>query len=147
MCPALLFEPNYSGRFTCDSRFRKSASPDYTCNYKYELGRCKYHRCQCRQGLIAVNYAAREAGVTRHMRVQDALKTCPGLQCVHVEVLGKISVLPEPIQPSLRVLTNGSMFASVQAAQLVHAWACLPFEIYIVLNMHKSTLQISEQSD
>lgn len=40
------------------------------------------------QGLIAVNYAAREAGVTRHMRVQEALATCPQLLCIHVEVLG-----------------------------------------------------------
>lgn len=40
------------------------------------------------QGLIAVNYAARAAGVTRHMRVHEALKICPGLRLVHVQTIG-----------------------------------------------------------
>lgn len=38
-------------------------------------------------GLIAVNYAARAKGVTRHMRVAEAKMKCPELHCVHVEVL------------------------------------------------------------
>ncbi|KAK9827976.1 hypothetical protein WJX81_003639 [Elliptochloris bilobata] len=41
------------------------------------------------EGLIAVNYAARAAGITRHMRVWEAKKHCPELQLVHVEVIGK----------------------------------------------------------
>jgi hypothetical protein len=41
-----------------------------------------------RNGLIAVNYAARAAGVTRHMRVPDARKACPGLRLVHVQTIG-----------------------------------------------------------
>eukprot|EP00898_Chlorokybus_atmophyticus_P004587 jgi/Chlat1/5129/Chrsp33S05128 len=40
------------------------------------------------QGLIAVNYPARAAGVTRHMRIQEALEKCPHLKTVHVEVIG-----------------------------------------------------------
>lgn len=44
----------------------------------------------CRNGLIAINYAARAAGVTRHMKVQEAKKACPGLIAVHVEVLGAL---------------------------------------------------------
>ena len=40
-------------------------------------------------GLIAVSYAARAAGVTRHMRVREALKVCPQLQCVHVRTIGE----------------------------------------------------------
>lgn len=40
------------------------------------------------QGLIAVNYAARDAGITRHMRVQDAKSKCPDLVLVHVETVG-----------------------------------------------------------
>ncbi|KIZ05769.1 DNA polymerase eta subunit [Monoraphidium neglectum] len=39
-------------------------------------------------GLIAVNYAARAAGITRHMRVPDAVKACPGLRLVHVQTIG-----------------------------------------------------------
>ena len=46
------------------------------------------HTAACRNGLIAINYAARGAGVTRHMKVQEAKKVCPGLVAVHVEVLG-----------------------------------------------------------
>jgi nucleotidyltransferase/DNA polymerase involved in DNA repair len=41
-----------------------------------------------REGLIAVNYPARARGITRHMRVQDALKQCPELRLVHVETIG-----------------------------------------------------------
>eukprot|EP00775_Hariotina_reticulata_P003602 gene3602-3867_t len=41
------------------------------------------------QGLIAVNYAARAAGVTRHMRVAEAIKICPELQLVHVQTIGR----------------------------------------------------------
>ncbi|KAI8462258.1 MAG: hypothetical protein J3K34DRAFT_200570 [Monoraphidium minutum] len=40
------------------------------------------------QGLIAVNYAARAAGITRHMRAPDATKLCPGLRLVHVQTIG-----------------------------------------------------------
>jgi hypothetical protein len=36
------------------------------------------------QGLIAVNYPARAAGVQRHCRVDEALKLCPDLVLVHV---------------------------------------------------------------
>jgi DNA polymerase eta len=41
-------------------------------------------------GLIAVNYAARQAGITRHMRVQEAVKVCPDLVAIHVEVWGAL---------------------------------------------------------
>ncbi|KAK9901261.1 hypothetical protein WJX75_003106 [Coccomyxa subellipsoidea] len=40
------------------------------------------------EGLIAINYAARAAGITRHMRVHEAKALCPELQCVHVETIG-----------------------------------------------------------
>ena len=43
-----------------------------------------------RDGLIAVNYAARTFGVGRHMRVGEALKACPGLKLVHVRTIGKV---------------------------------------------------------
>ncbi|DBB00910.1 hypothetical protein WJX77_007765 [Trebouxia sp. C0004] len=39
-------------------------------------------------GLIAVNYPARAAGITRHMRRAEAKAKCPELQCVHVETIG-----------------------------------------------------------
>lgn len=41
-----------------------------------------------REGLIAVNYEARAAGVTRHMRASQAKKICPGIRLVHVETIG-----------------------------------------------------------
>ncbi|BDA45382.1 DNA polymerase eta at N-terminal half [Coccomyxa sp. Obi] len=40
------------------------------------------------EGLIAINYPARAAGITRHMRVHEAKALCPELQCVHVETIG-----------------------------------------------------------
>ncbi|KAK9829326.1 hypothetical protein WJX72_005200 [[Myrmecia] bisecta] len=40
------------------------------------------------EGLIAVNYAARAAGITRHMRVHEARQKCPDLRTVHVQTLG-----------------------------------------------------------
>lgn len=40
------------------------------------------------EGLIAVNYAARAKGITRHMRVQEAKARCPELVLMHVEVIG-----------------------------------------------------------
>ena len=40
------------------------------------------------EGLIAVNYAARAAGITRHMRAPEALQKCPHLRLVHVQTLG-----------------------------------------------------------
>ena len=39
------------------------------------------------EGLIAVNYAARARGISRHMNVHEAKKACPELHCVHVEVI------------------------------------------------------------
>lgn len=39
-------------------------------------------------GLIAVNYAARARGVTRHMRVAEARGKCPELVLVHVQTIG-----------------------------------------------------------
>lgn len=40
------------------------------------------------EGLIAVNYAARAAGVIRHDRVAEAKRKCPDLKLVHVETIG-----------------------------------------------------------
>lgn len=40
-------------------------------------------------GLIAINYAAKGRGVTRHMRVFEAKKICPELRCVHVQTIGR----------------------------------------------------------
>jgi hypothetical protein len=40
------------------------------------------------EGLIAVNYAARAVGITRHMKAPEALAKCPGLRLVHVQTLG-----------------------------------------------------------
>lgn len=40
------------------------------------------------EGLIAVNYAARAKGITRHMREKEAKLKCPDLVCVHVETIG-----------------------------------------------------------
>ncbi|KAI8575106.1 hypothetical protein K450DRAFT_263282 [Umbelopsis ramanniana AG] len=36
------------------------------------------------QGLIAVNYPAKAAGITRHMPIEEAFKKCPNLRPVHV---------------------------------------------------------------
>ena len=41
------------------------------------------------EGLIAINYAARAQGITRHMRVHEAKARCPELVCVHVQTIGE----------------------------------------------------------
>ncbi len=43
------------------------------------------------EGLIAINYAARAQGITRHMRVHEAKARCPELVCVHVQTIGAAS--------------------------------------------------------
>ena len=40
------------------------------------------------RGIIAVNYAARAAGIKRHLTVDEAVKLCPGVVFVHVETIG-----------------------------------------------------------
>ncbi|KAK9239602.1 hypothetical protein V1525DRAFT_397887 [Lipomyces kononenkoae] len=40
--------------------------------------------CQQWQGLIAVNYAARKFGISRHETINEAKKKCPGLVLAHV---------------------------------------------------------------
>ena len=40
------------------------------------------------EGLIAVNYAARAAGITRHDRATTALQKCPQIRLAHVEYIG-----------------------------------------------------------
>lgn len=39
-------------------------------------------------GIIAINYAAKAKGVTRHMRVAEARAKCPELRFVHVQTIG-----------------------------------------------------------
>jgi len=41
------------------------------------------------QGIIAVNYPARAAGVKRHLTVAEAKRQCPALHLVHVETIGE----------------------------------------------------------
>eukprot|EP00892_Ulva_mutabilis_P007317 jgi/Ulvmu1/4958/UM207_0002.1 len=64
------------------------------------------------QGLIAVNYAARAAGVTRHMRVQEAVTACPELQCIHVEVLDENGSIDESAIPSGQAAGNQQEIAA-----------------------------------
>lgn len=52
-----------------------------------------YALCDCRDGLIAVNYPARSRGVTRHMRAQEALKMVPDICLVHVDTIGDAAVV------------------------------------------------------
>ncbi|GAX85201.1 hypothetical protein CEUSTIGMA_g12621.t1 [Chlamydomonas eustigma] len=47
-------------------------------------------------GLIAVNYPARERGVSRFMKVTEAVKVCPDLKLLHVRTIGEGGVeIPE----------------------------------------------------
>ena len=50
------------------------------------------------EGLIAINYAARAQGITRHMRVHEAKARCPELVCVHVQTIGEFrcGTIPPP---------------------------------------------------
>jgi nucleotidyltransferase/DNA polymerase involved in DNA repair len=46
--------------------------------------------------LIAVNYPARKAGVTRHVRASEARRLCPDIQLVHVDLLDERGALKDP---------------------------------------------------
>jgi nucleotidyltransferase/DNA polymerase involved in DNA repair len=56
-------------------------------------------------GLIAVSYSARAAGVTRLMRAQEAQRLCPTLQLPHVEVLDAQGV-PDPDPAAAKKATH-----------------------------------------
>ena len=60
------------------------ALPAYKTKYQFQL--CLQALCW----IAAVNYPARAAGITRHMRRAEAKAKCPELQCVHVETIGKL---------------------------------------------------------
>jgi len=47
------------------------------------------------QGLIAVNYAARDKGIKRHSTVQEALEKCPELKLVHVATYAHGESMPK----------------------------------------------------
>ena len=45
-------------------------------------------------GVIAVNYAAKALGITRHDTVEEVLKKCPDVELVHVETVGEAEPPP-----------------------------------------------------
>lgn len=55
------------------------------------------------QGLIAVGYAARKFGITRHETPEEALKKCPHLLMVHVATYG-----PQDLEPVYRLPSETS---------------------------------------
>ncbi|KAL6770186.1 POLH1 [Auxenochlorella protothecoides x Auxenochlorella symbiontica] len=67
---------------------------DFDCYYaqveQKRLGIPRDTPCAVQQweGLIAINYAARARGITRHMRVHEARARVPELVLVHVETVG-----------------------------------------------------------
>jgi DNA polymerase eta len=70
------------------------------------------------EGLIAVNYAARARGVTRHARVDAALALCPELRLVHVETIGDDGAGPEAAETTE---AEGASSAPGAAAAAAHA--------------------------
>eukprot|EP00871_Galdieria_phlegrea_P005746 jgi/Galph1/659/GphlegSOOS_G5310.1 len=68
-------------------------------------------------GVIAVNYAAREQGVTRHDRVEKVKEKCPSCVLVHVETVG----LPEEnaISESSKLLEGSNNIAKKRSDQKV----------------------------
>ena len=74
------------------------------------------------EGLIAVNYPARTAGVTRHMRAPEARVKCPELQCVHVETIGKAQRLTQQFWLAvvlLLALAGGPVRWHITASQML----------------------------
>ena len=63
-------------------------------------------------GLAAVNYPARAAGITRHMRRAEAKAKCPELQCVHVETIGEFG--PMFVYVTEKYLISGVTFSDSQ---------------------------------
>ena len=67
-------------------------------------------------GLIAVNYAARAAGVTRHMRADEALTRCPSIKLVHVELIDADGVVPDDAMARHSQRTAKASLARYRAA-------------------------------
>lgn len=74
-----------------------------------------------REGLIAVNYAARAEGVTRHMRVADALAKCPSLRLVHVQTIGAEHAAPSTdLRSNSKACLERYRAASMDVLAVVH---------------------------
>lgn len=71
------------------------------------------------EGLIAINYAARAQGITRHMRVHEAKARCPELVCVHVQTIGEAPGIQKQVANLLACQTchpGGSFYNGSTAA-------------------------------
>eukprot|EP00753_Platysulcus_tardus_P008097 PLAT15617.1.p1 GENE.PLAT15617.1~~PLAT15617.1.p1 ORF type:complete len:486 (+),score=197.49 PLAT15617.1:140-1459(+) len=65
--------------------------------------------------LIAVNYAAKAAGVSRLMDVKEALATCPKLRLVHVKTIGG---MPAPAGSRAGIATASAGVAGAAASSM-----------------------------
>ncbi|KNE57282.1 hypothetical protein AMAG_03014 [Allomyces macrogynus ATCC 38327] len=79
------------------------------------------------QGLIAVNYAARAAGIQRHMTVTDARQKCPDIRLVHVATYNDTHPEPtyhaNPTPKSHKVSLEPYRRASTQIFQIIARFA------------------------
>ncbi|XP_050419950.1 DNA polymerase eta-like [Adelges cooleyi] len=91
-------------------------------------------------GIIAVNYEARAKGVGRHMRGDDALKTCPDLNLVRVKELHGKADLSKYREASQKVFDVLSEFCPcVQRASIDEAYLDLTSAVnnYVISNRNK----------
>ncbi|XP_050540590.1 DNA polymerase eta-like [Daktulosphaira vitifoliae] len=92
-------------------------------------------------GIIAVNYEARAKGVGRHMRGNDALKTCPDLNIVRVKELHGKADLSKYREASQKVFEVLSEFSPcVQRASIDEAYVDLTSAVINYLKSKKNKL-------
>ncbi|KAG9284815.1 hypothetical protein G9A89_003738 [Geosiphon pyriformis] len=81
------------------------------------------------QGLIAVNYAARESGIQRHCTVTEARSKCPELQLVHVATYVNGEIEPQyhlnPHYATHKVSLDTYRRASSQIFQILQRYCTL----------------------
>ncbi|KAI8993618.1 hypothetical protein BDB01DRAFT_715812, partial [Pilobolus umbonatus] len=78
------------------------------------------------QALIAVNYAARNAGVKRHCRVDQALEICPDIKFFHVATYGPNDTEPKyydnPDRQTHKVSLEAYRLASKKIFRIFHKY-------------------------
>mmetsp|Transcript_7478 Transcript_7478/g.27457 ORF Transcript_7478/g.27457 Transcript_7478/m.27457 type:complete len:594 (-) Transcript_7478:3315-5096(-) len=90
-------------------------------------------------GLIAINYVARKAGVSRGMRVGEAKQACPNLVCVHVETISNIAPAPSEAQQEQVGIAAGHTRANSKAS--LERYRRASTEVFEILQRFSSVVE------
>ncbi|KAB0792064.1 hypothetical protein PPYR_14025 [Photinus pyralis] len=96
-------------------------------------------------GIIAVNYLAREQGVTRHMRGDEAKRKCPQIELVHVpSVRGKADLTKYRDAGKLVASVLQKFTPLLERASVDEAYLDITDAVAVRSNFAKSEIQLSQ---